>query len=48
MSKPQTMLHYQNSQYSRVMNLKYKSKYKRLKRQVKNFVFVSTLYLVAL
>ncbi|XP_004531371.1 transforming growth factor beta regulator 1 [Ceratitis capitata] len=39
MSKPQTMLHYQNSQYTRVMNLKYKSKYKRLKRQIKNFVF---------
>ncbi|XP_017477424.1 PREDICTED: transforming growth factor beta regulator 1 [Rhagoletis zephyria] len=35
MSKPQ----YQNSQYTRVMNLKYKSKYKRLKRQIKNFVF---------
>ncbi|XP_011180247.2 transforming growth factor beta regulator 1 [Zeugodacus cucurbitae] len=39
MSKPQTILHYQNSQYTRVMNLKYKSKYKRLKRQIKNFVF---------
>ncbi|XP_067624659.1 transforming growth factor beta regulator 1 isoform X1 [Eurosta solidaginis] len=39
MSKPQAMLHYQNSQYTRVMSLKYKSKYKRLKRQIKHFVF---------
>ncbi|XP_053958740.1 transforming growth factor beta regulator 1 [Anastrepha ludens] len=39
MSKPQAMLHYQNIQYTRVMNLKYKSKYKRLKRQIKNLVF---------
>lgn len=32
---------YQNSQYSRVMNLKYKTKYKKLKRQIKQLVFVS-------
>ncbi|XP_023306681.2 transforming growth factor beta regulator 1 [Lucilia cuprina] len=30
---------YQNSQHSRVMNLKYKSKYKKLKRQIKQLVF---------
>lgn len=32
---------YQNSQHSRVMNLKYKSKYKKIKRQIKQLVFVS-------
>ncbi|XP_073820741.1 transforming growth factor beta regulator 1 [Musca autumnalis] len=30
---------YQNTQHSRVMNLKYKSKYKRIKRQIKQIVF---------
>uniref|UniRef100_A0A1I8PRV4 INO80 complex subunit E N-terminal domain-containing protein n=1 Tax=Stomoxys calcitrans TaxID=35570 RepID=A0A1I8PRV4_STOCA len=32
-------LQYQNSQHSRVMNLKYKSKYKKLKKQIKHLVF---------
>lgn len=32
---------YQNTQHSRVMNLKYKTKYKKLKRQIKQMVFVS-------
>lgn len=35
---------YQNSQHSRVMNLKYKSKYKKLQRQIKQLVFVSMYY----
>lgn len=32
-------MYYQNNQYARVMNLKYKSKYKKIKRIIKNYVF---------
>lgn len=32
-------IYYQNNQYARVMNLKYKSKYKKIKRIIKNYVF---------
>ncbi|XP_037927595.1 transforming growth factor beta regulator 1 [Teleopsis dalmanni] len=38
MSKPKGFV-YKNTQHTRVMNLKYKAKYKRLKQQIKDMIF---------